>query len=332
MSLFTSQKLSTGWEFKQTDEEQPWLPVAKLPTVVHLDLMAHKMYFQYFQTLLSNHLNSDSHSRIPDTSLDMNEHAASWVGEARWSYRCQFSTHPQKEGTRTALIFEGLDTFATVKLNGIPILSSDNMFISYHIDITSHLVPVSSPSALNILKIDFDSALARGKAIQKEKEAGGEHVYNARQGGIERLGVRKAQYHWGWDWGPKYMTCGPWRPIRIETYCCHIEGLQIDYTLNNTRDNVQGFISAWIDGKMEEKVHFIVQHEKGDLVFQTEGNVGSDGSVEKPFELSSLELWYPHGYGSQPLYTLACELIVDGTVALPDKENRVPNRRVDSRT
>ena len=184
------------------------------------------------------------------------------------------------------------------------------MFISHHIDITSHLT-----SPLNILQIDFDSAQVRGKEIQREKESGGEHVYNARQGEIERLGVRKAQYHWGWDWGPKYMTCGPWRPVRIETYSCRIEDLKVEYVcvLDEMRENVQGVISAQIDGNGNEKVRLTLRDEKGEVIFQTDGGVGSEGLAQTPFSLPNPELWYPHGYGSQPLYSLACELIVHGT-------------------
>lgn len=260
-------------------------------------------------------------SRIPDTSRDMNEHEASWVGEQRWSYRCEFWASPKEEGIRIALVFEGLDTFAKVQLNGIEILETDNMFIKHHIDVTAQVNFGSS----NILQVNFDSALLRGCDIQK---AHPEHNYNFRQGGYERLGVRKAQYHWGWDWGPKYMTAGPWRPVRLETYCSRIEDLLIDYTLDEAKGSCQCVISARIDGHGKHQVSFALCDEKGDLVFRTESDVRADGLAQASFSIQNPSLWYPHGYGSQPRYSLHCELIVGGsTVQLLTK--RIGFRRAE---
>lgn len=238
----------------------------------------------------------------------MNEHDATWVGEANWSYKCTFPTPSTSNnlGTRTAPVFEGLDTFATVKLNGHEILSSDNMFISHHIDVTAHINV--SPTA-NTLQIDFDSALVRGKEIMKEHP---EHSFNHRQGGIERLGVRKAQYHWGWDWGPKYMTVGPWRPVRLETYCSRIEDFSIEYKLESNFQRCHGVILAWVNGHKLHKVQLSLYDSKGDLVFKAYGDIDADGMVQIPLSEQNPALWYPHGYGDQSRYILKCELFVDG--------------------
>jgi beta-mannosidase len=264
---------------------------------------------------------SNSDTRIPDTSRDLNEHEASWVGEQRWSYRCTFLAPPKKQGIRIALVFEGLDTFAKVRLNGIHILESENMFINHHVDVTAQV----NFDSTNQLQIDFDSALSRGREIQK---AHPEHTYNCRQGGIERLGVRKAQYHWGWDWGPKYMTAGPWRPIHLETYCSRIENLSIEYALDETGKSCQGIISARIDGHGKHQVRLSLRDSNGDLVFQTDSNVAADGLVQKSFSLQNPSLWYPHGYGSQPRYYLDCELIVHG-IAVQVLAKKIGFRRAE---
>lgn len=91
------------------------------------------------------------------------------------------------------LAFDGLDTFATVKLNGKEILSSDNMWIAHRINVTKHLQKDSK----NMLEIEFDSALKRAREIEKQHP---EHVWTGFNGETARLAVRKAQYHWGWDW------------------------------------------------------------------------------------------------------------------------------------
>ena len=93
------------------------------------------------------------------------------------------------EGTVTVLAFDGLDTFATVKLNGETILVSDNMFIPHRVDVTKEWKSGSG----NVLEIDFASARLRAIEI---KEAHPEHVWVGFNGDMARLAVRKAQYHW----------------------------------------------------------------------------------------------------------------------------------------
>ena len=143
----------------------------------------------------------------------MNEQDVQWVGEERWSYRCSFA-HPRPSShsscQRIHLVFEGLDTFATVRLNGKIILESDNMFLAHRIDVTGAVVKSRDDELLenktNDLQIDFDSASQRGRALVK---AHPEHRFAGTLGGNERMAVRKAQYHWGWDWGPTLVTAGP---------------------------------------------------------------------------------------------------------------------------
>jgi beta-mannosidase len=141
-----------------------------------------------------------------------------------------------------------------------------------------------------------------------------EHAFNHRQGGVERIGVRKAQYHWGWDWGPKYMTAGPWRPVRLETYCSRIEDLSIQYNMAENFARCEGVISVRVDGFGKQQVRLILRDSREQLMFQTDSEVSANGLVQKPFSFQNPELWYPHGYGSQPLYTLACELVVGGNM------------------
>jgi len=96
---------------------------------------------------------------------------------------------PSKDGAITVLAFDGLDTFATVKLNGKTILISDNMFVLHRIDITRMLDYEKD----NVLEIDFASALLRAREI---RDAHPDHKWVGFNGDMARLAVRKAQYHW----------------------------------------------------------------------------------------------------------------------------------------
>ena len=94
-----------------------------------------------------------------------------------------------KEGTKHVLAFDGLDTFANVKLNGKTILESNNMWIMHRVDVTQQL----EEGKENVLEIEFKPALLEARKI---KDAHPEHKWVGFNGDMARLAVRKAQYHW----------------------------------------------------------------------------------------------------------------------------------------
>ncbi|MBE3046051.1 hypothetical protein IMZ48_26625 [Candidatus Bathyarchaeota archaeon] len=163
--------LDKGWQFKQVDDPQAtYLAVSQFPTNVHLDLIHHKI--------------------IPDPFIGKNELDVQWVGERKWSYRTAFASPHGLAAARTVLAFEGLDTFATVRLNGDVILETDNMFVPERVDVTGKL---KGEGKANELEITFDSAYLRGcELVQKYPE----HKWGCWNGDVSRLAVRKAQYHW----------------------------------------------------------------------------------------------------------------------------------------
>lgn len=112
------------------------------------------------------------------------------MADKTWTYKVTLpEVVPPQDGTVTVLAFDGLDTFATVKLNGKVILQSVNMFVPHRVDVTKYLKTGSD----NVLEIDFASA--RLEAI-KIREAHPEHTWVGFNGDMSRLAVRKAQYHW----------------------------------------------------------------------------------------------------------------------------------------
>lgn len=128
--------------------------------------------------------------RIPDPFIGFNELQCEWVGETSWTYRVWLPDIPRREGgVVTVLAFDGLDTFATVKLNSEIVLTSDNMFVPHRVDVTRRL----RYGEMNMLEIDFASALVRAREI---RDAHPEHKWVGFNGDMARLAVRKAQYHW----------------------------------------------------------------------------------------------------------------------------------------
>lgn len=180
MSAFSSTTLSSNWEFKQIDAvgvpipKDEFLPVSQFPTNTHLDLLYHDL--------------------IPDPFIGLNEYKVQWVGEQKWLYRTTFEAPPALAGEKTVLQFDGLDTFALVSLNDTQILEADNMHRTFRVGVTDTV-----KEGVNVLEILFDSAIIRGKKLMQER--------NFKPAGFtsstdkSRLLVRKAQYHYAWNWG-----------------------------------------------------------------------------------------------------------------------------------
>ncbi|PVH69893.1 glycoside hydrolase family 2 protein [Cadophora sp. DSE1049] len=279
--------LSSGWEFKQTDSDQnSWCLVKNVPSVVHLDLMENQ--------------------KIPDPFIGLNELDVEWVGEKSWTYRTSFPAPALPENAKAALVFQGLDTFATVKLNGSIILESSNMFLSHRVHITGRVLSAGQ----NSLEIDFASALLCGRELEKEHP---EYRFIAHNGETGRLGVRKARYHWGWDWGPVLMTAGPWRPIRLEVYEGRISDLWTQIEVDKRLKSASGTMFAKTEGTSAKRVTFSLKL-RGDTIVTKSAAVDSDGLAKVDIQIDNPELWYPHGYGAQTMYEVTAELKADDVV------------------
>ena len=128
--------------------------------------------------------------RIVDPFISYNELDCQWVGDSHWTYRTRLPVlSTDREYTHHVLAFDGLDTLATVRLDGQVILESFNMFVQHRVDITTRLRPDPVD-----LEIEFRPAFAEGRRVQS---AHPDHQWVGSNGDMSRLAVRKAQYHWG---------------------------------------------------------------------------------------------------------------------------------------
>ncbi|KAI1269742.1 glycoside hydrolase family 2 protein [Xylariaceae sp. FL1019] len=276
--------LHDGWQLREDDGDSSdtWLPVKSVPTQVHTDLLAC--------------------NKIPDPFLDLNELPVRSLAGKKWTYRNRFErpqTPSSTEPVITDLVFEGLDTFATVLLNGTEILRSENMFISHRVHVTDLL------EDMNELVIHFDSALLRGRALVKAHSH--EHTFYVRQTEVSRVPVRKAQYHWGWDWGPILITAGPWKPILIEQYVAWIEDIWTECEVSRDLRSCSGRIFTKVTGSSAKSVTVSISY-LGSTVFEKDCNVSPEGLAETHFTLTDPQLWYPFTHGPQNRYLLKAVL------------------------
>lgn len=176
-----SLPLNKNWEFRNVRESR-WYK-AEVPGTVHTDLLANSL--------------------IPDPYYRDNEQKVQWVENEDWEYRTSFTATPALLKKKyVELVFDGLDTHADVFLNDRKVLQADNMFRQWKVPVVSLLKP-----GTNTLRVHFYSS-AR---IAKERKAAEKVPYPDN----ERIYVRKAQYQFGWDWGPRLVTSGIWRAVRL---------------------------------------------------------------------------------------------------------------------
>lgn len=177
------------WEF--AGQDGVWRP-AEVPGHVHLDLLRHGL--------------------IEDPFVRQNEKLCQWVDERDWSYRCRFEWQPDDAFSTRILRFKGLDTICKVFVNEMLIAEHDSMFVPLEIEASGLLT-----RGQNEVRVDFRSAtrVALERREQYLKEEGiPENVANF----DERAFIRKAQCMFGWDWGPRLVSCGIWKPVTLLEY------------------------------------------------------------------------------------------------------------------
>lgn len=285
--------ITSNWHFRQTtslnnNAASYFLPVAQFPTVAHLDLMHHGL--------------------IKDPYIDTNELDALWVNNADLEYRTSFPTPLKSDGKIHELVFEGLDTICTVFLNGEIVLETRNMHMEHRIDVSKYLKEKGDE---NVLELKFKNAPAFAKE-EKERIGYKGNGTDVHFGGPERLFVRKAQYHWGWDWGPAINTCGPWKPVWLESWDFgegRIRECVVRQEVSEDLKTAVVLIEGIVEGGNGAWITVEIQDPTSDAqVFSEKVGVNSTGKFSGRFEVHDPQLWYPFTYGSQPLYTVTCSL------------------------
>lgn len=284
--------LNGEWAFKGAGPKRSFPPdeadalewmKATVPGTVHTDLMAA--------------------GRIPDPFVRINELDVQWVDSRQWLYRREFDVDGDfLRADSLSLVAEGLDTYASLSLNGHIVGRTDNMFVEHRFDVKRFL-----KAGPNVLEVLFDSPVVHSKKLEQK--------YGALEVALEphRVYVRKAQYSFGWDWGPKLTTSGIWRNIYLEGVSgCRIASvfaraeritknnavvratIELDRIARSPLD-----ITLEILGEgFEHRQSFAMRGKSKSLVI----------NVPKP------RIWWPNGYGEHPLYQVRVTASVNGAV------------------
>ena len=284
--------LDHGWEFRQVvqgsqENEGGWLP-ATVPGDVHLDLLANK--------------------KIPDPFFRDNESKLQWIENESWEYQLNFAvTADTLARSNLDLVFDGLDTASQVYVNGDQVLKADNMFRVWRVPVKGHLHAGS-----NILRVVFPSPIKAAQA------AASSDSFRLKSKTPDKTYIRKAAYEYGWDWGPKFVTSGIWKPVRLEAWdevrIADFTIRQRDVTSDVAHLGAEVEVVASNTGSANVSVLY---NDNGKPVKITEPVSLHTGLnvIALPLEIRHPKLWYPAGYGEQLLYKFTAQVSSDGSPA-----------------
>jgi len=275
--------LSTNWKFRETGE-QNWHP-AKVPGVVHTDLLANGL--------------------IPDPFIGTNEDSVQWIEDTKWQYRTSFKISSEQYNFQNIdLLFDGLDTYAEVFLNGASILKANNMFRKWRLNVKNNLL-----IGENELRIVFTPPIAKNRA-QLENLA-----YTLPAGSETRKWqvspfTRKAGYQFGWDFAPRLVTMGIWQGVYLDFW----DGARIEdvvfvaneITLN--RADYTAYLTVYSENEKADYTIRILDHRKKISLNEGVNTVAIDFSIDQP------KLWWPNGWGAPHLYDVPIKLAKAGVI------------------
>lgn len=305
MKLKTVVKnLHEGWKFRQARLTN-WYP-ATVPGVVHTDLLQNKI--------------------IEDPFFRLNERGLQWIDKEDWVYETCFTLAAgmmRKENME--LVFEGLDTYADVYLNDECILKADNMFRRWSIPIRQYIREEN-----NILKVYFHSPIKidvpKWDALPYQYPASNDQSEN---GGLfnKKISIfaRKAGYHYGWDWGPRLVTSGIWRPVYIRAWSdLRINDVFIEQKeVGAGRAVIAGHVELDADKDMDGVLVTITDEATGRVLGEWQADLKrGTNRVTVDFVLHKPKLWWSNGLGEPFLYRFRTDIIAGGEL-LDSKTERV---------
>lgn len=281
--------LNGAWRFKAVNKYRKlslhsrnvvhWMK-ATVPGTVHTDLLADK--------------------KIPDPFYRMNEHDIQWIDLQQWLYQKEFTVTPAMlREDFVILVAEGLDTYAAIMINGKAVDRTSNMFIEHRIDVKRYLHP-----GKNRIEILFDSPTIRSKKLEEQ--------YGALRVALEphRVYVRKAQYSFSWDWGPKITTSGIWRNISLQAFSGRLKNPFVKILSVDKREAVAE-ISVEIEANSPRSYQLRTFIAGNSVSLEVVKDV-SGSTIAFRVHIPNPLLWWPNGYGKQPMYAALFSLLHDG--------------------
>ena len=267
--------LHTDWKLLQVGTQDTM--DATVPGALHLDLI--------------------QNGRIEDPFYRTNEDSCQWVEREDWTYFTNFQVSADMlERDRIELEFRGLDTYANVFLNGKLILEANNMFRSWLVDV-KHLVRSN-----NQLRIEFRSPVKEHAQTVESTKAQLPAPNDAGEMAVSPY-VRKAPYQFGWDWAPRLVGCGIWKPIVLRAFNGPaIRNLSLQADTN-------GLVRFQLDVHAQQEEVLWLKMQVDTLRDSLRIMVAPGRqTIKHAVQVAHPELWWPVGMGAQRRYRARVQL------------------------
>ncbi|MNO19897.1 Exo-beta-D-glucosaminidase precursor [compost metagenome] len=279
-----------NWQFRACGDET-WLPAA-VPGTVHTDLLRNEL--------------------IPSPFYGKNEHELQWIDKKDWEYRTVLQLDEEWQQRAIAeLVFKGLDTYADVYVNDVHVLSADNMFRAWTVD-----VKVLLRAGENEIRVRFRSVV--NEDLPKLEQLGYALPAPNDQSELGGLGeqqisvfARKAPYHYGWDWGPRFLTSGIWREAVLEGRDqVAITDLYIRQNAVN-REEARLTVLVEVDAPSVWNGLLRISCDGQEWMKSASVQPGKQ-TLELELSLDQPRLWWCNGLGKPELTAFQAELLKDG--------------------
>ena len=320
----TVQSLDNGWRFRLAEGDQhakdhrdaaQW-HAATVPGTVQTDLLGAKL--------------------LPDPYFRDNEAKVQWVGLSNWQYQSTFIVDKATlQRDHVDLVFDGLDTFADVYLNGIKLTATDNMFRRWRIPAKSSL-----HEGKNTLEVRLYSPIERLQPwlLKQPYALPGEFdsAFGDEPKGKQTANyVRKAAYQYGWDWGPRIVTEGIWQNVHLDSWnTLRVDDFHVAQTyLSSTAAQLNAQFE--VDADTSKTVHVSVDATgpDGQAAAHIEQDVTVDpghNTISLPLRIANPRRWFPAGYGAQDMYSVKAS-IHEGGDELYSAQHAIGLRTVELR-
>jgi beta-mannosidase len=294
--------LNGSWEFRCLEEER-WLD-AIVPGGVYGDLLS---------------ADATDHPYDRDNELDVQ-----WVATSDWEYRRTITLDEEfLDHERVILQCDGLDTVATVAVNDETVGTSENMHRQYEFDVADVLT-----AGENEIRVTFRSP------VEYASEQADNHPYEVPTLRYPvdqpcRNFIRKAQCHFGWDWGPCLPTVGIWRDIRLVAHTTPRISYVTPVQYHTDSDDVELDVRVGLDIPVAGKYIVTASVVETSATVSRQCRLESSSEVELSMTVEDPDLWWPAGHGDQPLYEL--DVSVEKKNARSEKRAREDAHRVTNR-
>lgn len=242
--------------------------------------------------------------RIEDPYDADNERDVQWIGRTDWVYEREFTVTRDFLAERSVFLnCDGLDTLAAIFINNRRVARSENMFARLRVEVKD-VLKIGS----NTIRIEFTSPEKAAADMARELPYPVPYATFPVQSKHRNL-IRKTQCHGGWDWGPCLMVSG----INGGIYLGATSAGRIEYvttTQKHGRDRVTVTVEVEVvspaGGRTPLEVLLGGQHVSRTVTLKAGSNV-----VRATVTLRNPRLWWPNGYGAQPLYPLVVRIAGD---------------------